>query len=233
MSVGLFVTGTDTDCGKTHVARALIRLLDDQGIRVVPFKPVAAGAASDDGNLRNDDALALIAACGRELPHDLVNPYCFAPPIAPHIAAAEVGAAIDSDRIRAAFAALGAHGDVVIAEGAGGWLVPLGDGYDIADLAADLGLPVLLVVGLRLGCLNHARLTERAILDSGLPLAGWIATQVDPAMTHVDDNVAALRERLTSPCLGVLPDDAATGPPVMVKSLTSEEIIAATRLREG
>ncbi len=201
---GLFVTGTDTDCGKTRVAVAIIRRLRADGLRVAGFKPVAAGAEPGPGGLRNADALALAAASGLGLPYELVNPYCFAPPIAPHIAAAEAGTAIDPDRLLAAFDRLAPSCDLVVVEGAGGWRVPLGAGFDIQALALALRLPVVMAVGLRLGCLNHARLTEQAILASGAALAGWIGSAVDPDMARRSENLDALAELLDSPCLGVL-----------------------------
>ena len=204
MSAGLFITGTDTDCGKTYVARALVGILRDRGFRVAGFKPVAAGAVSTVDGLRNDDALTLLAEGGVDVAYDRVNPYCFAAPIAPHLAAADAGTPIELAPILRAFQALSADADAVIAEGAGGWLVPLGGDLDMAGLAAGLGLPVLMVVGLRLGCLNHARLTEQAILARGLSLAGWIGTQVDPCMPRLEDNLTTLGEVLAAPCLGVL-----------------------------
>ncbi len=202
---GLFVTGTDTGCGKTQVATALIRGLRARGLRVAGFKPVAAGAEHRDGLLQNDDALALGRASGLSLPYAAVNPYCFAPPVSPHLAAAEAGETIDPEVIVAAAAALAARSDMLIVEGAGGWLVPLGPGLDLADLVPALGLPVVLVVGLRLGCLNHARLSEQAIRASGARLFGWIGSQVDPQMARLNGNITTLEDRLSSPCLGILP----------------------------
>lgn len=205
MSRGVFVTGTDTDCGKTFVALALIRQLRARGLRVGAFKPVAAGAEGHDGGLRNADALALRAASGLDVPYELVNPYCFEPAIAPHIAAGEAGVAIDPAVILAAHAELAARCDVLVVEGAGGWRVPLAAQLDMQDLALMLGRPVLLVVGLRLGCLNHALLSAQAIRASGAPLAGWVGSQVDPDMARPKANAEALRERLGVPCLGVMP----------------------------
>jgi dethiobiotin synthetase len=205
MSAGLFVTGTDTDSGKTVVAATLVRMLRDQGIRVAGFKPVAAGASVRDGKLRNDDALTLLAAGEPGLDYDDVNPVCFAPAIAPHLAAAEKGEEIGAKPILDAYARLRDHVDVVIAEGAGGWMVPLGGGLDIAGLAGRLRLPVLMVVGLRLGCINHARLTEQAIAASGASLAGWVGSQVDPHFDRLAGNLETLNTLLDAPCLGVLP----------------------------
>jgi len=202
---GFFVTGTDTDCGKTRVACALIEKLRGQGLKVAPFKPVAAGARWVNGQLRNDDALRLIEAAGGGWDYDLVNPYCFEPPVSPHLAAAEAQRPIELPLILDAARRLAAAADLLIVEGAGGWLVPLGDRLDIADLASALGLPVLLVVGLRLGCLNHARLSAAQIAASGLPLVGWIGSQLDPAMLYAEANLETLKQCLLMPCCGVLP----------------------------
>jgi dethiobiotin synthetase len=182
----------------------LIGRLRDQGLRVAGFKPVAAGAVWRDGELRNDDALTLIAASRLDLPYAAVNPYCLEPAIAPHLAAAEAGIEIETAVIDAARAELEAACDFIVAEGAGGWCVPLGPVLDIPGLAQHLGLPVVLVVGLRLGCLNHALLTEQAIRASGTPLLGWVGSQVDPRMQRLNENLATLRERLVAPCLGVV-----------------------------
>ena len=232
MTAGLFITGTDTGCGKTFVARALVRLLNDQGIRAVGFKPVAAGAVYTGKGLRNDDASMLLAEGAVDAPYELVNPYCFEAPIAPHLAAADAGCAIELATIRHAFDALQARADAVIAEGAGGWLVPLGGGLDMAGLAVALGLPVVLVVGLRLGCLNHARLAEQAIRAHGVEMAGWIGSQIDPRMRRLDDNLATLREMLTAPCLGVMRHaSGVVGQAETGDELAADGILAAARLR--
>ncbi len=231
MSAGLFITGTDTGCGKTFVARALVRLLRDQGIRVVGQKPVAAGAVYTAEGLRNDDAVMLQADSGLDLPYHLVNPYCFEPAIAPHLAAADAGTEIRVTLIQESFAALQAKADAVIVEGAGGWLVPLDRELDMAGLAAALGLPVVLVVGLRLGCLNHARLTELAIRARGVEIAGWIGSQVDPQMARLDENLATLRDMLAAPCLGVLRQpSAATGQAQAATELEVGQILSAAHL---
>jgi len=201
---GVFVTGTDTGCGKTRVCVTLIEHVRGAGLRAAGFKPVAAGAEWCDGQLQNDDAMALRAAGGLDLDYAVVNPYCFEPPVAPHLAAAESGVTIEPDRIRAARDVLGAACDFLVVEGAGGWRVPLGPGFDMQGLALELRLPVLLVVGLRLGCLNHALLSEQAILASGAPLLGWVGSQVDPGMARLNENIATLRSGLSVPCLGIL-----------------------------
>src|SRR5574340_560293 len=197
---GLFVTGTDTGVGKTRVAVALIRALRARGLRVAAMKPVSAG--SGPGGL-NEDVAALLEAT--DVAADLrdVNPYAFVEPIAPHIAAQQSGVRIDLEVIAAAHARLAAMADVVVVEGAGGWRVPLNEREDMADLAQALGLPVVLVVGMRLGCLNHALLTAESIAGRQLPWAGWVGNHIDPTMAQQAANLDALRARLPAPCLGV------------------------------
>lgn len=196
----LFVTGTDTGIGKTRVAVALAHALRGLGLRVGVMKPVAAG-----GDQTNEDAVALIEACGRPLPYEWVNPYLFVEPVAPHLAAEDAGAVIDIDRIRACHAHIAADSDVVMVEGAGGWLVPAGPESSMADIAIGLNASVILVVGMRLGCLNHALLTAEAVSARGLSLASWVANRIDPAMALADRNETALAHRLRAPKLGRIP----------------------------
>lgn len=202
---GLFVTGTDTGVGKTRAAAGLIVALRRCGWRVAGMKPVASGCETTPGGLRNADALALQAASGLDLPYEWVNPYAFAPAIAPHIAAAEVGRLIRFAVITEAFERLARKADCTVVEGVGGWRVPLGPDGDVAALARRLQLPVVLVVGLRLGCLNHAALTADAIRRSGLALLGWVASAVDGNLARLQENLAALADVLPEPCLGILP----------------------------
>ncbi len=197
-----FITGTDTEVGKTFATCALLHALRHQGIRAIGMKPVAAGT---DENGRNDDVERLIAASGTDLPRELINPYLFHPAIAPHIAAAETGQVIAIEHIVATFEKLRGMADAVLVEGAGGFCVPLGRHEDMADLAQKMGVPVILVVGMRLGCINHALLTCQAITARGLTLAGWIANRIDPAMSRFDENLTALRERIDAPLLGIIP----------------------------
>ena len=204
-SHGLFITGTDTGVGKTRVATALLRAFARRGLRAVGMKPVAAGCQRIDGALVSEDVAALAAASNVNLPVDLINPYRFQPAIAPHLAAALAGERISLERIRDAYVALAAGADRVVVEGAGGFLVPLNEREDFADLARLLGLPVLLVVGMRLGCLNHALLTAEAVQRRGLPFVGWVANRLDAQMSVFQQNVDTLRERLGAPLLGTVP----------------------------
>lgn len=194
---GFFVTGTDTGVGKTFVACALLRAFVARGLRAVGMKPVAAGG--------DEDVAALAAASNVAAEPRLVNPYLLKLPVAPHVAAAEQGVAIELTTIEHSCAALRARAEVVVVEGVGGFRVPLTGTEDTADLAVRLGLPVILVVGMRLGCLNHALLTAEAIAARRLPLAGWVANAIDAQMAKRAENVAALRARLGAPLLGEVP----------------------------
>jgi dethiobiotin synthetase len=200
----LFITGTDTGCGKTTVTVALARALVAKSLDVACFKPVASGCEQTEFGLRNDDALALMNAANRELDYNLVNPVALEPAIAPHIAAAQTG--IDIDPATLAREILGTRADVALVEGAGGWMVPLGPAVMTADLARALNARVILVVALRLGCINHALLSARAIKADGLSLAGWIANLPDPDMPALNDNLTTLAQHLGDP-LGYCRDD--------------------------
>ena len=202
MSGGVFVTGTDTGVGKTVACCALLHALAARGIAAMPMKPIAAGA---DGGDTNADTLALLAAAGRgpALASE-VTPVLLREAIAPHIAAAREGRKIAIAPILAAFERLRAMDEFLVVEGVGGFCVPLGEGIDTVDLAKALALPVVMVVGLRLGCLNHALLTSQAIRAAGLALAGWIANEIAPGMPALDENIDALRTRIPAPLLGVL-----------------------------
>lgn len=202
MARGFFVTGTDTGVGKTTFAVALIHALRQRGLNVAAMKPVAAGCEWIEGQISHDDVLALSAAANVKADPQLINPYAFIPSIAPHIAAARAGVAIDLDKIMSAYTALATQSDVVVVEGVGGFRVPLGAHLDTADMARVLDLPIILVVGVRLGCLNHALLTAEAIEHRGLKWAGWVANILEPNMDALDENIAELEMRLPSPCLG-------------------------------
>jgi dethiobiotin synthetase len=205
MTRSFFVTGTDTGVGKTLVTSALLRRLRDAGVAVAGMKPVAAGAIDGPEGRANADALLLQSESSVHHPYAIVNPWLFEPAIAPHLAAAEAGLSIDTDRIVAAHERLRAGAEVVLAEGAGGFLVPLDANRTFAELPGLLGMEVLLVVGLRLGCLNHALLTAEAIQARGLELSGWIGNGIDPEFARRDANIAALDTRLAAPCLGIVP----------------------------
>ena len=200
-----FVTGTDTGVGKTLISSALVHAFAAQGMRSVGMKPVAAGCEWRDGELHNDDVAMLRAASNLPLARERINPYAFIPPVAPHIASQQANTPIALDILLQSFHGLQAEAERVIVEGVGGFCVPLGDTLDTADLAVALGLPVILVVGLRLGCLNHALLTQEAILSRGLRLQGWVGNHIDPDMAMPQENIAALQQRLQAPCLGIVP----------------------------
>ena len=201
---GVFIAGTDTGVGKTVVAAALVRALVREGLLVAAMKPVAAGAELTPCGLRNADALRLIEAANVTAAYERVNPYCFAPPIAPHIAAHEAGSLIDTALLRECFQELADLSDCVVVEGAGGWLTPIGPGQTMADVAAALGLPVVLVVGLKLGCLNHAALTARALGSHGAGLAGWIGNSITPDFDRKTANIAALEKILKEPAATIV-----------------------------
>ena len=201
-----FVTGTDTEVGKTLVAAALLELAKAHDLRCVGLKPIAAGCERVGGQLVNDDARALMAASGATLDYSTVNPVALEPAIAPHIAAGQAGLALNADDLaERCRAALQGEFDFAIVEGAGGWLVPINGTETLADVCIGVGAPAILVVGMKLGCLNHALLTARAIADAGGKLAGWVANSATLEMPMFDANVATLRERLDAPCLGVVP----------------------------
>jgi len=205
MSFGVYITGTDTGIGKTLSSCALLHALRGHGLRAVGMKPVASGCERIDGEWRNADALALQGAGEPGIAYADINPFALEQPLAPELAARDAGAEVTLPPIVDAHARLAARCDALVVEGVGGWAAPLSAPLMQADLVRALRLPVLLVVGLRLGCLNHALLSARAIVADGVPLAGWIASHVDPAMARVEDNLAMLRERLPAPCWGVLP----------------------------
>jgi dethiobiotin synthetase len=197
MTQGIFITGTDTGVGKTMVACALLRKYAASGLRAVGMKPVAAGGGED-----NDDLVALAAAGNVYAPLSARCPYAFKDGIAPHLAARAVGVVIDLRHVQKSYEELGALADRVVVEGAGGAVAPLGERIDMLDIARALGLPVLMVVGMRLGCLNHALLTSLAIRARGLKLVGWIANSIDPTMACQDENVSALERLLSAPRIG-------------------------------
>lgn len=205
MSGGWFITGTDTGAGKTRVARLLLEALARAGQTAVGMKPVASGCQASASGLRSDDAEILLAASGVSADYSDINPYSLAPSCAPHLAARECHVDIRLEKIIESFRRLQQMAPWVLVEGVGGWMVPLDEKLMLSDVACALRLPVILVVGLRLGCLNHALLTVSAIRRERLPLAGWIANQIDPAMTRADENIATLKEKIEAPMLARFP----------------------------
>jgi dethiobiotin synthetase len=204
-----FVIGTDTNVGKTYIASALIQHFVKAGLKTVGMKPVASGCTSSQqngwqGELVNDDVITLSKASNLTATLDLINPYRFAPAIAPHIAAEQAGIVMHSDVVMRAYEQLARMADVVIVEGAGGFFVPINAHETLADTAVKLDIPIILVVGMRLGCINHALLTVEAVKTRGLTLAGWVANQVDPDMPMFAENLTSLQQRIAAPCLSVV-----------------------------
>ncbi|KVV58798.1 dethiobiotin synthetase [Burkholderia ubonensis] len=231
--LSLFVTGTDTEIGKTFVSAALLHGFARLGLRAAAMKPVAAGAYEQDGVWRNEDADQLDAAANVVLPPALRTPFLLKAPAAPHLAAAQEGVTLDLDTIVACHREALTRADVVVVEGAGGFRVPLTGTRDMADLAVALGVPVVLVVGVRLGCISHALLTADAIRQRGLTLAGWVANHVDPAMAFQDENVATLRDWLArehgAPLIGRIPRLAPAAPESAAATLDVAAIIDTLR----
>lgn len=207
---GFFITGTDTEIGKTMVSTLLIRALVADGRQVVGMKPVASGASESGGELRNEDALALMACANVSVPYEQINPYCFVPPVAPHLAAEQAGVIIDANRIVEHYRSLAQKADVVVVEGVGGWRVPLAGSFAVSDLAYQLALPVILVVGIRLGCINHALLTAESIQASGCKLAGWVANMIQPNGLMLTENIHTLKTRFNFPLLATIPHIASS-----------------------
>lgn len=227
MTRAVFITGTDTGVGKSLVAASLLRALQAQGLRALGMKPVASGCQMTAQGLRNDDA-ELLRTHGSGAPdYDLVNPCALPEAIAPHLAAAHAGVTITLAPLLDAYAALSAMAQCVVVEGVGGWAVPLSPTLLQADLVRTLKLPVILVVGLRLGCLNHALLSARAVAGDGCNLIGWIGNSVDPAMACLEENIATLRTRLPAPCLGVLPHASAPDPRALAAYLHDAAAVMA------
>lgn len=206
MQARCFITGTDTDAGKTVVAEAILSAFASKGMKTLGYKPVAAGCEQTSEGLRNDDALKLQAASSIAVPYEQVNPLAYRDPVAPHLAAQRENRPISLRTLLEGFEALRQYKpDLLLMEGAGGWQLPLGNGAFMPDAVKALELPVILVVGMKLGCLNHALLTVAAVRAAGLQLVGWVANQVDPDMDYQSDNLATLKELIDAPCLGYVP----------------------------
>lgn len=201
----IFITGTDTGIGKTHVSYALVQELANRDYRVAVMKPVASGAHRENGLLRNDDAQILQRAANVNVAYEQVNPYCFEPATAPHLAAHDAGVRIDLHAIASCARQQAEQSDWLIVEGVGGVMVPLNEQQDVCDLIAELDCSVILVVGVRLGCINHARLSAKALTDAGFDCVGWIGNCIDNDMPKINETLDTLQQSLTMPALGVLP----------------------------
>lgn len=206
MRRGLFITGTDTEVGKSWISAGLMTACKMQGLQVAGMKPIASGAShSGEGTLHNTDALLLQKHASQPVDYALINPYPFEPAIAPHLAAEQQGTKIHMERIIDSYRILASQADVVIVEGAGGWLAPVNEKQSMADLAVELDLEVILVVGMRLGCINHALLSAESILGRGARLLGWVANSMDIYMNRLPQNILAIQQRLAAPLLGLVP----------------------------
>lgn len=217
-----YVTGTDTGIGKTVASTALLHALRRGGLHAVGMKPVASGCVQTAEGWRNEDALALMAASDPTPAYADLNPYALPQPLAPELAARDAGVSIDLGRIVDAYMRLHASAHGVVVEGVGGWAAPLSATLDQSHLVRALRLPVVMVVGMRLGCINHARLTAKSIVDDGCQLVGWIANHVDPDMERQDENFEMLRQRLQARCWGRLPYVAEQDAVLMSRALTLE-----------
>lgn len=222
-----FVTGTDTGVGKTLVSCALLHAANAKGLRTAALKPVAAGASLTPEGWRNEDALQLQQACSEVLSYEEVNPFCLQAPLSPHLAASQAGRRLSLERI-AGFCqgVLLRRANFTLIEGAGGWRVPINDRETLADLPRQLKMPVVLVVGLRLGCLNHALLTAEAIYRDGLKLVGWVANSIDPDMQERDANIATLKELLPAPLLATIPWQEKPDPLALVPLIDLSPLVA-------
>lgn len=205
MAQSYFVIGTDTNVGKTYVASRLVQHFAQLGLKAIGMKPIASGCEpGEQGELQNEDVIALSNASNVAAPKNLINPYHFVPAIAPHIAAEQAAIVISLDTIAHAYQQLTTLAEVVVVEGAGGFFVPLNQTQTLADLAVQINIPIILVVGIRLGCINHALLTVEAIKTRGLTLAGWVANEIDPNSRTFAENLTSLQQRIAAPCLSVI-----------------------------
>ena len=225
MSSGFFITGTDTDAGKTWVCLGLLKLLHDNNKITTVMKPVSAGCLMTNEGLRNQDAELLINAATIKPAYNKVNPYAFEAAIAPHIAAKQSNIDINITDIKLCFSNLKSQSDYIIVEGAGGWLTPINDKLSMADIAKELGLPIIIVVGMKLGCLNHALLTVKHILDMKLPVAGWVANSLQQNFTAINDNIDSLKTQLTIPFLGTIPYLAECNPEEIASHINKEKLL--------
>ncbi len=216
---GFFITGTDTDAGKTEVAAGIIHKIASMQYQVAGMKPIASGCDTTDVGLRNSDALQLIKAANTDISYDLINPYTFKDPIAPHIAAEQNGVEIEMEVILECYEQITKKIDVVVVEGVGGWTVPISKICRMDDLAQALDLPVVIVVGIRLGCINHALLTYEAVKASGLQVAGWVANYVSPKDLCLEEQKQSITDRISAPLLGEIPFNATINAEFVAKHL--------------
>ena len=230
---GFFITGTDTEIGKTFVSSLLIKELAEEGLKVIGMKPIASGAKTIDGSLKNDDALSLIQASNVDVDYKIINPYVFEPAISPHIAAADAGIEIDIKNIKNKFLELKNQSDLVVVEGVGGWYAPLSFNTTVADLAEELNQPVILVVGLRLGCLNHALLTAQAIRQSGLAIAGWIANHVEKDFSVAEKNIETIKHFLNDfPFLGTVSHQTNSNEQTFIEHINKQTLINRLNIKK-
>lgn len=202
---GFFITGTDTHVGKTVVTAGLVEAFSRRNIKAVGLKPIATGGKKKKQGMRCVDAERIMSSAKIELPYETVNPYCFPPPVSPHIAAAEAGINIEIPTVVNAVKEAAKHADYVVVEGVGGWKVPINDTETIADLAAALKLPIVIVVAIRLGCISHASLTIECVRHHGLDVAGWVANLMDLDLEHVPDVINSVNHAVGAPMLGIIP----------------------------
>lgn len=225
MARGFFITGTDTDVGKTTVALGLMAAFKKNGLSVAAFKPVSAGCVKTQTGLRNEDAVQLMQQASVKFPYEIVNPYAFEPAIAPHIAAAEKNLEMELDTIVQAYQKIATEVDVVIVEGAGGWLVPLNETQTMADVASALQLDIIQVIGLKLGCLNHSLLTAESISTHGLTQIGWITNQCASDMPYQKNNILSLQQRLSGELLGDIPNISQISPSDVAQHLKIDSLL--------
>ena len=224
-SKGFFITGTDTGIGKTWSTVALMQAYKDIGMNVAGMKPVASGCEESEGRLKNEDALLIQSRCSAEYPYEIVNPYAFREPVAPHIAAEKVAATIEIKNIVKAYNFLCEQNDIVFVEGVGGWRVPLSGDLSICDMVVALEIPVVLVVGLRLGCINHALLTNQVIHSDNIPLAGWIVNSIDRDYAEPEKTIETLEQHISAPLLGRLPCLTACDTGILGKNINTDILI--------
>lgn len=218
---GFFITGTDTNIGKTHVSLGILEYFNAKGAKTIGIKPIASGCERTDQGLRNTDALLLQQHASEKRDYQEISPFNFAEPIAPHIAAANINSPLSVNPIiLACQPSMSQAADVIVVEGVGGWLVPLNDQETCADLAKAFGWPVILVVGMRLGCINHALLTAKQILDSSQTLAGWVANVIDPEIMYLEENIRSLKQRIPAPLLGIVPFQSTPDPKITAACLS-------------